>query len=216
MVMSFCCRRQGDWTETIMSLALQLNDYRLTTAEILYRLPDHPEILQSYIWQDLDLAPGFPVLQKFLDFWHRELDGKVALGARGLSQPDQAAVVSEPRQPTCACTEQGRCFAEIFTSGAGRYAYIAGHALRRSRISWNSAGGPCSTPQPPASRGLAIRRRRHGPSDDRPGRRHPPDRLWPVDHGMGTARRHASADERGGMATYIPPLPADPAIPSGE
>jgi uncharacterized protein Usg len=60
-----------------MSLALQLNDYRLTTAEILYRLPDHPEILQSYIWQDLDLSPGFPVLQKFLEFWHRELDGKV-------------------------------------------------------------------------------------------------------------------------------------------
>jgi uncharacterized protein Usg len=60
-----------------MSLALQLKDYRLTTAEILYRLPDHPEILQSYIWQDLDLAPVFPVLRKFLDFWHRELDGKV-------------------------------------------------------------------------------------------------------------------------------------------
>jgi uncharacterized protein Usg len=60
-----------------MSLALQLNDYRLTTAEILYRLPDHPEILQSYIWQDLDLAPRFPVLHRFLDFWHRELDGKV-------------------------------------------------------------------------------------------------------------------------------------------
>jgi uncharacterized protein Usg len=60
-----------------MSLGLQLNDYRMTTAEILYRLPDHPEILQSYIWQDLDLAPRYPVLRKFLDFWDRELDGKV-------------------------------------------------------------------------------------------------------------------------------------------
>jgi uncharacterized protein Usg len=69
--------RKGTETETRMSLALQLNDYRLTTAEILYRLPDHPEILQSYIWQDLDLAPAFPALLKFLDFWHRELDGKV-------------------------------------------------------------------------------------------------------------------------------------------
>ena len=49
-----------------MSLALQLKDYRLTTAEILYHLPDHPEILQSYIWQDMDIAPRFPVLQKFL------------------------------------------------------------------------------------------------------------------------------------------------------
>ena len=60
-----------------MSLALQLNDYRLTTAEILYRLPDHPKILQSYIWQDLDIAPQYPVLHKFLEFWGRELDGKV-------------------------------------------------------------------------------------------------------------------------------------------
>lgn len=60
-----------------MSLALQLKDYRLTTAEILYHMPDHPGILQSYIWQNLDLAPKFPELRKFLDFWHRELDGRV-------------------------------------------------------------------------------------------------------------------------------------------
>lgn len=60
-----------------MSLALQLRDYRLTTAEILYHLPDHPGLLQTYVWQDLDIAPRFPVLQKFLDFWQRELDGKV-------------------------------------------------------------------------------------------------------------------------------------------
>ena len=60
-----------------MSRTLQLRDYRLTTAEILYHLPDHPGLLQSYIWQDLDLAPGFPVLHRFLDFWRRELDGAV-------------------------------------------------------------------------------------------------------------------------------------------
>ena len=60
-----------------MSATLQRKDYRLTTAEILYRLPDHPGILQSYIWQEFDLAPRFPALRKFLDFWRRELDGKV-------------------------------------------------------------------------------------------------------------------------------------------
>ncbi len=57
--------------------ARQLEDYRLTTAEILYRMPDHPALLQSYLWQDLDLAPEFPVLKKFLDFWERNLDGKL-------------------------------------------------------------------------------------------------------------------------------------------
>ena len=60
-----------------MSLALQLKDYRLTTAEILYHLPDHPAVLQSFVWQELDLAPKFPRLHKFLDFWSSNLDGKL-------------------------------------------------------------------------------------------------------------------------------------------
>jgi uncharacterized protein Usg len=58
-------------------LVKQLADYRLTTAEILYRLPDHPSVLQSYLWQDLDLAPRFPVLRKFLEFWERQIEGKL-------------------------------------------------------------------------------------------------------------------------------------------
>jgi uncharacterized protein Usg len=73
-----------------MSLALQMNDYRITTAEIIYRLPDHPAVLQSYIWQNLDLAPKFPELQKFLEFWTRNLDGKlhsVRVGAAKLITP---------------------------------------------------------------------------------------------------------------------------------
>ncbi len=53
----------------------QLEGYGLTTANILYRLPDHPKFLQTYVWQAYDLAPLFPQLRKFLDFWARELDG---------------------------------------------------------------------------------------------------------------------------------------------
>ena len=55
--------------------SMMLKDYRLTTAEILYHLPDHPMLLQSYVWQDLDIAPKFPVLSKFLGFWEQKLDG---------------------------------------------------------------------------------------------------------------------------------------------
>jgi uncharacterized protein Usg len=64
-------------TQEIMSLVRQLQDYRLTTAEILYHLPDHPNLIQSYIWQDLDIAPRYPVLHKFLDFWKREIEGSL-------------------------------------------------------------------------------------------------------------------------------------------
>lgn len=58
-------------------LARQLRDYRLTTAEILYHMPDHPGLLQSYVWQDMDKTPDFPVLKRFLDFWESRLDGKL-------------------------------------------------------------------------------------------------------------------------------------------
>lgn len=58
-------------------LRKQLNDHRLTTAEILYHMPDHPTLLQSYVWQDYDIAPHYPVLRRFLTFWQRELDGKL-------------------------------------------------------------------------------------------------------------------------------------------
>ena len=53
----------------------QLEGYGLTTATILYGLPDHPKLLQTFIWQEYDLAPRFPVLQDFLAFWKRELEG---------------------------------------------------------------------------------------------------------------------------------------------
>src|SRR5438874_4041162 len=53
----------------------QLAGYGLTTAHILYRRPDHPWLLQTYIWQDYDLWPKFPVLLKFLDFWRTSLEG---------------------------------------------------------------------------------------------------------------------------------------------
>jgi uncharacterized protein Usg len=55
----------------------QLEGFSLTTAEILYRLPDHLSLLQTYVWQDYDVAPEFPALKKFLKFWSASLDGPV-------------------------------------------------------------------------------------------------------------------------------------------
>lgn len=63
--------------KTTHEIELMLRDYRLTTAEILYHLPDHPALLQSFVWQELDKAPRFPVLNKFLGFWEREIEGRL-------------------------------------------------------------------------------------------------------------------------------------------
>lgn len=59
------------------TLSDQLRGYRLTTAEIIYHLPDYPQLLQSYIWQEYDLSPQFPELHKFLAFWEQNLDGRM-------------------------------------------------------------------------------------------------------------------------------------------
>ncbi len=52
-------------------------DFRLTTAEIFYFMPDFPDLLQVYLWQDLDLSPDFPKLKKFLAFWEQHLEGRL-------------------------------------------------------------------------------------------------------------------------------------------
>lgn len=57
------------------SLDKQLSNYRLTTAKILYHMPDFQAVLQEFIWQEYDLAPRFPELRKFLGFWTREIEG---------------------------------------------------------------------------------------------------------------------------------------------
>jgi uncharacterized protein Usg len=74
----------------------QLNGYSLTTAEILYRLPDHPVLIQSYVWQDYDVSPAFPRLNSFLEFWRTKLDGplfKVIVATSTLIKPAELKLI---------------------------------------------------------------------------------------------------------------------------
>jgi len=69
---------ESDATEDAMASAdfrRQLAGYGLTTAQIYYRRPDHPWLLQSYVWQNYDLCPKFPELNRFLAFWEEKLEG---------------------------------------------------------------------------------------------------------------------------------------------
>ncbi len=71
-------------------MSLMLNGYRLTTAEIFYHMPDHHHLLQTFLWQELDQMPDLPRLNRFLQFWESELDGKlhtVRVACAGLIQP---------------------------------------------------------------------------------------------------------------------------------
>ena len=76
----------------------QIEGYGLTTACIFYHLPDHPVILQQYVWQEYDLAPHFPELNRFLGFWEKKLDGKlhsVRVAHQRLVSPAEVKAFSE-------------------------------------------------------------------------------------------------------------------------
>jgi len=63
--------------KTTLDFRRRIEGYGVLTAEILYRMPDHPHLLQTFIWQTLDRAPNFPELTRFLTFWQREIEGRL-------------------------------------------------------------------------------------------------------------------------------------------
>ena len=76
----------------------QLRGYGLTTAHILYRRPDHPWLLQSFIWQQFDQCPDFPVLQRFLSFWQQSIEcglHSVTVAYQGLIRPAEIRAIGD-------------------------------------------------------------------------------------------------------------------------
>ena len=51
--------------------------FGLTTAQIVYRVPDHLQLLQEFVWQKYDTFPDFPMLGKFLAFWEEKIEGPI-------------------------------------------------------------------------------------------------------------------------------------------
>jgi uncharacterized protein Usg len=58
-------------------LSLQLQGYGLSLVHIHYFLPDHPSLLQQFTLQQYDVAPRFPVLRDYLDFWRRDIEAVI-------------------------------------------------------------------------------------------------------------------------------------------
>ncbi len=59
----------------------KLEGYGLLMAEITYCLPDSPSIIspRTFMHQMYDIAPRFPVLHNFIEFWMNEMEGRLKL-----------------------------------------------------------------------------------------------------------------------------------------
>ena len=69
--------RQNAPLDTHRDMEMMLKGYGVTTAKIYYRMPDHRNLIQLFVWQLYDIAPKFPELTRFLDFWRTSLDGPI-------------------------------------------------------------------------------------------------------------------------------------------
>lgn len=82
--------------ETLSDFELRLRGYSLLTAEILYWMPDHHDLLQSFVWQTMDIAPKFPRLHQFLDYWRTHIEAplhSVHITHAGLVSPAELTLV---------------------------------------------------------------------------------------------------------------------------
>lgn len=62
-------------TRDLSETELMLKGYGLTTAEIFYRLPDYRNVLNTFVWQHYDVAPDYPELFRFIEFWQDKIEG---------------------------------------------------------------------------------------------------------------------------------------------
>jgi len=50
--------------------------YRVfATLDITYRMPDHLDLVQTFLYKIFDLSPEFPKSRKYLDFWNKKIKG---------------------------------------------------------------------------------------------------------------------------------------------
>jgi len=45
---------------------------------IYYYLPDYSSLVQEFMWGTMDIIPEYPRINKFLNYWHENIDAVIA------------------------------------------------------------------------------------------------------------------------------------------
>src|SRR3954452_14220405 len=125
----------------------QMSGYGLTTAQILYRRPDHQWLLQTFVWQNYDLFPKFPELQRFLAFWVEPLEGplhSVMVAHSRLIKPAELKAIDGEFRLNVSCSFPARCR----RPGCVRSSGVAGEDVSPCETSPTLAAGQKSRVRP--------------------------------------------------------------------
>lgn len=55
-----------------------ISNKTLVTLNVYYWMPDYDNILQQFVWQTMDVKPKYPRINKFLDYWHNNIEAIVS------------------------------------------------------------------------------------------------------------------------------------------
>ena len=108
---------------SVSETELLLKGYGLTTAEFYYHMPDYAHVLNSFVWQDYDIAPDHPRLFKFIEFWQDEIEGPLH-SVRFVHRKELA--------PGRMAQRDGRVQAALKHFGLNMYRFVAALFLRSS------------------------------------------------------------------------------------
>ena len=56
---------------------MNLIPYEPVMLRITYHMPDHPHVLQEFVWQFLDFAPVYPRMNHFVNYWRNNIEGPI-------------------------------------------------------------------------------------------------------------------------------------------
>lgn len=80
-----------------MAHLLRLHTPGIVTINIVYHMPDHVNLLQEFLWQEIDVIPDIPKTRSFLQYWQEHIDGKlhsVTVMYAGLIKPRELVELS--------------------------------------------------------------------------------------------------------------------------
>ena len=58
-------------------MAYIIKKWTKASVQVVYYIPDYLHLVNEFIWQTEDQQPDYPRINRFLDYWDKNIDGPI-------------------------------------------------------------------------------------------------------------------------------------------
>ena len=58
-------------------MAYIIKKWTRASVQVVYYIPDYLHLVNEFIWQTEDQQPDYPRINRFLDYWDKNIDGPI-------------------------------------------------------------------------------------------------------------------------------------------